>query len=450
MRDRFDVQGAASTAPSVYFETLGCAKNEVDTRDMQDALRASGFTIAGSIDACDAVVINTCSFIRPAIEESIDAFFELSDAERIRDEGIPVIVAGCLPARFGDELSDALPEAAALVPCAEEDGLAEVIANLLAGMPEREGSPSQLSAGEDGLGDGEGGYFAYVKISDGCDRFCSYCTIPYIRGRYHSFAYEQIEAEARKAIGQGAREIVLIGQDTGLWGSDFDEPSDLPTLLESLATRFPDCWFRAMYTQPENVTQRLFEVMASHDNVAPYLDIPMQHVVPRILEAMNRTGSRDEFMAMIGQARSMVPGIAIRTTLIAGFPGETEDDFEDLVSFVEDAELDYVGVFPYSREEGTKAFSLPEQIDEDEKQYRAERLRTVADAVSSAVIAQRIGTELPVLVEGEEEDGQLVGRSIIQAPEVDGVTFVDRGEPGSQGRYTIEDTLMYDMEAVSR
>lgn len=449
MEDRSRASGADSSAPSVYFETLGCAKNEVDTRDMQDALIEAGYAIADFADACDAIVINTCSFIRPAIEESIDAFFELSSMEHVTSLGIPVIVAGCLPARFGDELSDSLPEASAFLPCAEEGRIADIVAHVLGDAQPHEQLEPDDHEPLAGISLENAGAFAYVKISDGCDRFCSYCTIPYIRGRYHSFSYEQIEADVTKALGEGAREIVLIGQDTGLWGSDFDEPSDLPALLERLATRFPDCWFRAMYTQPENVSSRLFEVMAAQGNVAPYLDIPLQHVVPRILHAMNRTGSKDDFLTMIAQARAAVPGIAIRTTLIAGFPGETEDDFKELVSFVEEAELDYVGVFPYSREEGTKAYSLPDQIDEDEKGYRAERLRTVADAVSSSVISQRIGCTYPVLVEGEEEDGQLFGRSIIQAPEVDGVTFVNEGLPGTLGCYAIEDTLMYDMEAVS-
>lgn len=433
--------------PSVYFATLGCAKNEVDTRHMQEALLQDGFAISDDAEGCDAIVVNTCSFIRPAIEESIDAIFELAGIEGAHGGGVPVVVAGCLPARFGDDLASELVEAAAFVPCADEGDIASVVRGCLGLAPsacadDRTGSRGAAPKRQ------QAAAFAYVKISDGCDRFCSYCTIPYIRGRYHSFSFEEVLRDVRSAVDAGVREVVLIGQDTGLWGSDLSETDSLATLLGRLADLFPDTWFRAMYTQPENVTDELLEAMAAHDNVAPYLDIPLQHCVGRILAAMNRTGSRDGFMRMLEEARCAVPGLAVRTTLIAGFPGETEDDFEELVSFVEDAEFDYVGVFPYSREEGTAAFSLDGQVDEDEKAYRAERLRTVADAVSASVVSRRVGHACRVLVEGVEEDGQLFGRSIVQAPEVDGVTFLDAGRPGSIVEAVVEDTLMYDMEAV--
>lgn len=446
------------TRPSVYFITLGCAKNEVDTRDMQESLVSEGFDIAESPHECNAAVVNTCSFIRPAIEESLDAIFELADLEPIRNGGVPIIVAGCMPARFGDELADELCEASAFVPCAKEADIARVVRECLekAGrlMPASP-NPGVVAASEEGLScknshaiAGAYGSSAYVKISDGCDRFCSYCTIPYIRGRYHSFTFEEVASEAGRAIDGGAKEIVLIGQDTGLWGTDFEEPSCLAELLGRLSSLHPDVWFRAMYTQPQSVTDELLGVLASCDNVAPYLDIPLQHCVSRILKEMNREGSREAFLELAAKARKMVPGIALRTTLIAGFPGETDDDFEELVSFVEEAAFDYVGVFPYSREEGTSAFSLPNQVDDDEKEYRAERLRTVADAVSSSVVSSRIGSSMQLLVEGAEEDGQLFGRAIIQAPEVDGVTYVDSGEVGRFAGCIVEDTLMYDMEAV--
>ena len=429
---------------------MGCAKNEVDTRDMEQCLASAGFCIAESLDDADAIVVNTCSFILPAIEESIDAFFDISEASSIRSRNVPVIVAGCMPARFGDDLEDELTEAAAFVPCSEEHRIASVVADCLGidlyALSEGIGKAEAAQAQSEPSGEG-GPSFAYVKISDGCDRFCSYCTIPYIRGRYHSFALEDIEAEAKRAIDSGAREIVLIGQDTGLWGSDLEGSPTLTDLIEALSERFPDTWVRAMYTQPENVTDRLLDAIASHPNAAPYLDVPFQHCNPSILSAMNRSGSAQEFLSLVAKAREKVPGIAIRTTLMAGFPGETEDDFEELVRFVEEAELDYVGVFPYSREEGTAAFDLPGQLDDDERTYRAERLRTVADAVSSAVISSRVGKRYPVLAEGAEEDGQVFGRAIVQAPEVDGITYIDGMCPGQVSEMTVEDTMMYDMEA---
>ena len=201
-----------------------------------------------------------------------------------------------------------------------------------------------------------------------------------------------------------------------------------------------------MYIQPEGITDDLLEAVASHDNICSYFDIPLQHVQPRILKAMHRKGSREQYEDMVEHVRQMVPGVTLRTTLIAGFPGETEEDFEELCDFVEEGYFDYIGVFAYSREEGTRAYSLPDQVDEDEKAYRAQRLRDLADDVCTPVVASRIGQAMDVLVEGAEEDGQLFGRAMCQAPEVDGVTYIDLGQPGQIKRVTITDTLLYEME----
>ena len=285
-----------------------------------------------------------------------------------------------------------------------------------------------------------------MKISDGCDRFCSYCTIPFIRGRYRSFPLERVRAEVAAHAAAGVREVVLIAQDTGRWGEDFEEPSTLAELVSTLAEEFPDVWLRVMYLQPEGVTDDYLEAVAAHGNVCPYFDIPLQHVDEGVLRAMNRTGSRAEFEELIERILSRVPDATLRTTLIAGFPGETEELFEELVDFVEEGLFDYVGVFPYSREEGTRAARLDGQVDEDEKAERAQRLRDAADAASVPRIAARVGCEMDVLVEGAEEDGQLYGRAMCQAPEVDGVTYLAAGEPGEVVRVRIADTLLYEME----
>lgn len=441
----------------VCFVTLGCAKNEVDSADMARRLEGAGYAIVFEPSAADLVIVNTCSFIQSAVEEGIDAILEVADEGTAK--GVPVIVSGCMPSRYGHELEQELAEISAFVPCAEEDRIVEIVdacASRLRSVRDegdahaRGSRDEEVFACEDereAVSEGDARpAFAYVKISDGCDRWCSYCTIPLIRGRYHSFSYDQIRSDVARAVSEGAREIVLIGQDTGLWGSDFAEPSSLAELLSGLAAAFPQTWFRAMYTQPENVTDELLAVMASCENVCPYLDIPLQHEDATLLKAMNRTGSKEEFLGLVARARERVPGIALRTTLIVGFPGETEDMFEELVDFVEEAAFDYVGVFAYSREEGTRAFHLPDQVDEAEKAFRAERLRTIADAVSAGVIAARIGRVFPLVVEGREEDGQAYGRAIVQAPEVDGVTYVDGGDPGCVYDVLVEDALMYDME----
>lgn len=441
----------SSSLSRVHFITMGCAKNEVDTRDMKIRLYDAGVIPTDDIDICDIVVVNTCSFIQSAVEESIDVILDVINDDRIMENKIPVVVAGCMPSRYGKELEGEFPEAASFIPCSKEDDIVQVVKDCLEksdGISRKLSSDIILNDQPTFESQNDSGLYAYVKISDGCDRFCTYCTIPYIRGRYHSFSTESIEKEVRKLVDNGIKEIVLIGQDTGIWGNDLEGEGDLSTLLSHLAETFPDTWFRVMYTQPENVSNSLLDAMREHDNIASYLDIPFQHCSESILKSMNRTGSTSQFLELLSQAREKVPGIAIRTTLMVGFPGETEQDFEELISFVEDAEFDYVGMFSYSREDGTKAASLPDQVDEEEKEIRLSRLRDLADSISNAKIAKRIGSDVEVLVEGIEEDGQLFGRSYLQAPEVDGITFIDEGDVSNTVKARIDDTLFYDMEAA--
>lgn len=439
------------TKGSICIVTLGCAKNEVDSAEMASLLAKAGYLVSTEPEGADAVILNTCSFIRSAVEEGIDEIFDILDDDYVASHNIPLIITGCMPSRYGSDLESELPEVAAFVPCKDEANIVEVVSACTGRdqAAKAEERAACLSNSDDFWQQSHEGLFAYVKISDGCDRWCSYCTIPLIRGRYKSFPLDEINAQVDRHIRSGIREIVLIGQDTGLWGSDFDEPSSLACLLKTLASRYPNTWFRAMYTQPENVTDELLEAMASYPNICPYLDIPMQHVNSRLLSAMNRKGSHEELSELVAHIRQTVPDVAIRTTLIAGFPGETEAMHEELLGFVEEEAFDYVGVFPYSREEGTRAYDLPDQLEEEEKAYRAERLRTVADAISSHVIAERIGHTMPVLIEGREEDGQMYGRAQIQAPEVDGITYVDAGNPGEVRIVEMDGTLMYDMEGIA-
>ena len=476
----------APRARSVAFVTLGCAKNEVDTAHMRERVEAAGHAVVDDPALADAVVVNTCSFIQAATEESIEAAFDVAGLPRMEDGSAALVVAGCMPARYGEALEDELSEARAFVPCAREDDIVQVLESVFAQLPESApGVPGAVGGGRAGAGDGnapaaagdgaaeggagvqpDGGFpaeadaaggagvpagargpvSAYVKISDGCDRFCSYCTIPLIRGRYRSFPLADVCAEVDAHVARGVREIVLVAQDTGRWGTDFDAPSSLAALLSALAERHPRTWFRVMYVQPEGVDDALLDAVAAHANVCPYFDVPLQHVDPELLSAMNRRGSRAEFENLARRIRERVPGAVLRTTLIAGFPGETEEQFQSLCDFVEDAPFDYVGVFAYSREEGTRAFGLPGQLDEDEKAERAQRLRDVADAACLPRIAARVGREMDVLVEGREEDGQLFGRAMCQAPEVDGVVYLDAGEVGQVVRVRIVDTLLYEME----
>ena len=437
---------------SVSFITMGCAKNEVDTAHMSDLLVAAGYQVIDDCERADVVVVNTCSFIQAATEESIEAILEAAGFENIAHGNAHLIVAGCMPARYATDLESELPEVSRFVPCAEEGTIVDIVGELLASKRDsRAATPlgygGQFPESDEGeLRDDAHPVSAYVKISDGCNRFCAYCTIPYIRGRYHSFAEADIEDEVARLIARGVREIVLIAQDTGRWGDDFEEPSTLACLLDHLANNHADTWFRVMYIQPEGVTDELIEVVASHDNICAYFDIPFQHCDPTILSSMNRKGSGGEYLELVRRIRDRIPNATLRTTLIAGYPGETDEQFESLCDFVEELEFDYVGVFPYSREEGTRAYKLENQLDEDEKVERAQRIRDIADAVSSAVISNRIGQHFDILICGEEEDGQLFGRAQCQAPDVDGVTYVPSGILGEIVPVEIVDTLLYEME----
>ena len=309
---------------------MGCAKNEVDSEHMMKKLSASGYEIIDDPENADVVIVNTCSFIQAATEESIDAILEVAGFDSVMSGESKLIVAGCMPSRYGEDLAAEIPEASRFVTCSKEDDIVNIIDSVL-GIERLvgEGIGVSLSTPVSTR------VFAYVKISDGCDRFCSYCTIPYIRGRYHSFTFESIQQEVQRVVNEGAREIVLIAQDTGRWGKDLSNPSSLADLMSKLANQWPEIWFRVMYVQPEGITDDLIEAIASHENICNYFDIPLQHVNTRILSAMNRKGSAESFLQLVQRIRARIPDATLRTTLIAGFPGESDDDFQELCDFIE-------------------------------------------------------------------------------------------------------------------
>lgn len=431
----------SSTSIRAHIITMGCAKNEVDSAKMTERLLKAGVLIVDDPADADAIIVNTCSFIQAATEESLEMIFDMLDMDNVADGDSRVIVAGCMPARYGEDLSASLEEVDTFVPCSKEDDIASIV---LALFPEK--APSCMPIPDVSKLVPVDGPSSYVKISDGCDRFCSFCAIPYIRGPYASYTYEDIRADVATQIERGAREIVLIAQDTGRWGEEFSEEETLAWLLGKLAEEFTDTWFRVMYLEPEGVTDELISCIRDHENVCKYLDIPFQHVDPEILKSMNRKGSYEEFVELIGKIRDSIPGIVLRTTLIAGFPGETEAQFEALCDFLEEVELDYVGVFPYSQEDGTRAATLPGQLEEQEKVDRAQMIRDLCDRISESIVRSRVGEVMDVLVLGSEEDGQVYGRAMCQAPEVDGVVYLGEGVPGEIVRVEIRDSLMYEME----
>ena len=439
----------------IAFITLGCAKNEVDTDHMRALLREAGYEITDAMPYADAVVVNTCSFIREATEQSIDAILDLVEDNHSLKDTVKVIVTGCMPSRYGGELEQELTEVSAFVTCEEEDKIVEVVDEVLGQSSDLRRALSSLAQSDEQPREYEGEFeadptsshldFAYIKISEGCSNNCSYCTIPQIRGKHRSFLLEDIMAEIEKKHASGCREVVLIAQDTGVWGCDLQPPLTLAHLMKTIAEAYPDLWIRVMYVQPQGVNDELLDVMNSYDNVCSYLDIPLQHCKKNLLTSMNRRGGEKEFLELIDHIRSKVPGIALRTTLIVGYPGETHDDFQDLLSFVEKARFDYVGVFQYSPEEGTHAADLPHQVPDEVKLNRAQILRNTCDEVSQEVILRYIDCDAEVLICGYEDDA-LWGRTQFQAPEVDGITFVDQGSVGSRGRYHIDSTTLYDLE----
>lgn len=431
-------EGAGSLR--IAFITLGCAKNEVDSAEMVKRVASAGYELCEDPEAADAVIINTCSFIQAATEESLGAIFELSGYPGFDDGSRKIIVAGCLPARYGSQLEGELTEAAAFVPCSKEDDIVEVLSSVVGvpSVPDRQdaASPYGISPA------------AYVKISDGCDRFCAFCAIPYIRGRYRSFALDEIRAKVDELEAAGVREITLIAQDTGRWGEEFDPRDTTAHLISVLAEEHPLIWFRLMYIEPVGVTDELLDAIAAHANICNYLDMPLQHASARVLRDMNRTGSLEDNLALVRRIRQRVPGITLRTTVMVGFPGETEDEFQELLDMLEEAEFDYVGAFAFSPEEGTRAATLPDQIDEETKAERLQEVRDLADSISYARVAARAGSVEEVLILGHEEDGQLYGRARCQAPDVDGVTYVPEGTVGDVALVTIADTLLYEMEGA--
>ncbi len=422
--------------PAIAFLTLGCPKNEVDSDRMRGHVLSSSFRIAEDLDDADVVVLNTCGFITDAVEESVSVALDLAEW-RDQRPGRHLVLAGCMVSRYQDELAEALPEADALIPVADQPTLLAVLERLTETSSGTTATPSRTG----------GGVSEYLQVADGCFRTCAYCTIPVIRGPYRSRPLAELTDEASFLVSAGARELVLIGQDTSSWGRDIDGSDDVSDLVHALAATPDLSWLRLMYVQPDTITPRLIETMATVEPVRHYLDMPLQHVSPRLLRSMQRSGSGESFLALIARLREAMPDIALRSTFIAGYPGETEDDLDELLDFIAQASLDYVGVFPYSPEEGTAAASLPEQISDAERFDRANRVRDVADCVSVTRATRLVGSTLDVLSEGTDAEGFSLGRWSGQAPEVDGYVMLDRSvAAGSIVPVRIDTTCGYDLE----
>lgn len=437
---------------AVYFITLGCAKNEVDTDRMRSLLLAAGYEEALDVDEADLAIVNTCSFLASATEESIEATLALAEDAADGVRSLPIVMCGCVPSRYGAELPAELPEVAAFVRTDEEDGIVGVVDGLL-------GVSRTAPAHVPDVKRTVEGSVAFVKISDGCDRFCSFCAIPYIRGRYRSRPWPEIRDEVVDLVAEGVRELVLIGQDTGIWGRDLDGagegPRDLAGLLRAVAeaVRPHKVWVRVLYLQPEGMTDDLIAAIRDTPEVLPYIDIPVQHCSSRVLAAMNRSGSEDELEELFDRLRREIPGMVIRTTYLVGFPGETDGEHEAMLAFMDRIGFDYTSVFSFSPEEGTRAVRLDGQIDDETKRERTQAAVDLAEALGFAATAARVGQTAEVIVDGIEETDEgyeLIGHAWFQAPDSDGAVHLDAEEAAVGDVLTVEFTDSFCYELVGR
>lgn len=428
--------------------SLGCAKNQTDAEIMLGILADEGHSIVSDPAEADVIIVNTCGFIEPAKQESIDNILEMAEYKNGRCKLL--IATGCLAERYHDDILTELPEVDAIVGTGDFHKISEVIKNASLGekpvlfghkdyTPE-EGLPRVLSTPH---------YTAYLKISDGCDNNCTYCAIPMIRGKYRSRRIEDIVAEAEDLAKSGVRELILIAQDTSRYGKDIYDGFALDRLLEELVKVDGIEWIRVHYFYAEAVTENLLKVMAKHDKICNYIDIPIQHINNRILRRMARRTNRDEIISKLEMIRKYMPDSVIRTSMIVGFPGETDEEFQELYDFVDDIKFDRMGVFAYSQEEDTPAADFPDQIDESVKAERLDRLMTLQQRISFENNQKKIGKTLEVLVEGYDPDNFMyVGRSRGDSIDIDGKVYVaseDELEIGEIVKVLILDAGEYDL-----
>ncbi len=406
--------------------SLGCAKNLVDSELMLGKLAKSGFSIVNDEAEADIIIVNTCAFIEEAREEAINTILEMAEYKKQNCRGL--IVAGCLAQRYPEEIKKELPEVDAIVGINSVDKIAEIAGKLTAGgaeKPEVELSDNYSALYMNGpriISTPEGS--AYLKIAEGCDNRCSFCAIPYIRGRLRSRRIEDILAEAENLAAEGVREINLIAQDSTKYGLDLYGKKSLAKLLGELEKIDGIEMIRVLYLYPDEIDDELIDVFSGSSKIARYIDLPLQHISDRLLKKMNRRGSSDEIKAVIARLREAIPDLILRTSFIVGFPGETDADFDELMDFVRDYSFDRIGVFKYSPEEGTPAAKMPEQVSEEIKQERYDRLYTLARQISLTQGKKRVGKTVAVLTEGVSEDGIFYyGRSYGEAPDSDGKIF---------------------------
>ena len=433
----------------ILFISLGCDKNLVDSEVMLKLLEEKGYQFTDDETEADVIVINTCCFIGDAKEESVNTILEMAE---YRKSGSckALIVTGCLAQRYQKEILDEIEEVDAVLGTASYDAVAEAVEKALGGQKElRFESIDRLVPDQGGRVLTTGGHYAYLKIAEGCDKRCTYCIIPKLRGHFRSVPEEQLLAEAQRLADQGVKELILVAQETTVYGVDLYGEKRLPQLLTKLAQIPGIRWIRVQYCYPEEITEELIQVIKNEPKVCHYLDLPIQHASDRILKRMGRRTTQADLRRIIGRLREEIPDICLRTTLISGFPGETEDDHEELMRFVDDCEFDRLGVFPYSAEEDTPAASMPDQIPEEVKEERRAELMELQQEIAFEKAEEMAGRELTVMIEGKVADeNAYVGRTYKDAPGVDGYLFLNTDETlmsGDFARVRVTGALEYDL-----
>lgn len=428
--------------------SLGCSKNQVDSEIMLSLLKKGGYELSADSGICDVVIINTCGFIEDAKKESIENILEfctLKGEGRIK----AVVITGCLAERYKEEIAAEIPEADVILGIGKNSDIVAAIERALGGERVVEfGEKSALPLSGDRILTNLP-FFAYLKIADGCNNRCTYCAIPLIRGDYRSRPIEEIVSEAQTLVKNGVRELNIVAQDPTRYGEDLYGSERLCDLLEALC-QIPELqWLRLLYLYPARVSDRLIDLIAKEEKIVKYLDIPIQHANEQILRAMNRPGSRAELGALIKKLREKIPGVVLRTTVICGFPGESEAAFEELCDFLQEAKFERLGAFAYSPEEDTPAALLPEQLDDETKRHRCELVMERQLEVVERFNDSLVGQVLTVAVEGYDRyAGSYFGRSYMDAPDIDTKTFFSSESPLRIGQFIqvkIEDTIDYDL-----
>ncbi len=410
----------------VFYVSLGCDKNLVDSEKMLGMLQDENYEFTDDESAADIIIINTCAFINDAKEESINTIIELAK-QKETGNCKKLIVTGCLAQRYKEEIKAELPEV-----------------DLIYGMSDY--SEKHVTAKRVVT---TGGHYAHLKIAEGCDKYCTYCIIPKLRGHYRSYPMEQLINEAKALAEGGVKELILVAQETTLYGVDLYGEKKLHELLSQLCKISGIQWIRILYCYPEEIYEELIQVIKEEKKICHYLDIPIQHASDRVLKRMNRRTNKAELIAKINRLREEIPDIALRTTLIAGFPGETEEDHEELMEFIDEMEFERLGVFTYSPEEGTPAADMPDQIEDEVKEDRRDALMELQQDISSDLSQNKIGRIVTVMIEGKVADeNAYVGRTYMDAPGIDGYIFVNTDEQLMSGDFCkvkVTGALEYDL-----